>query len=66
MAEIRILQPHPHKVYIFIELLKNSHLLLSDISTIWENTDGCTDKYRFATEIYLLSMLAHSYNVIID
>ena len=27
--------------------------------------DGCAEKYRFTTELYLLSMLAHTYNIII-
>ena len=33
---------------------------------IWENTDGCTDQYLCTTALYLLSMLAHAYNIIID
>ena len=34
--------------------------------TIWDNTDGCTKKYICATELYLLSMLYHVYNILID
>ena len=36
------------------------------MSTIWENTDGCVDKYRCATALYLLYMFAHAYKIIID
>ena len=40
--------------------------MFADISTIWGNTDGCVDKYCRATAMYLLSMLVHAYNIIID
>ena len=33
---------------------------------IWENMDGCKGQYSCATALYLLSMLAHVYNIIID
>ena len=33
---------------------------------IWENNNGCADQYRCATALYLLSILAHAYNTIID
>ena len=49
-----------------IELLKNIKVLFSDMSTIWVNTDGCEEQCRCATALYLLSMLAHAYNIIID
>ena len=49
-----------------IELLQNRTVLFSDTITIWENTDGRADQYRSATALYLLSMLAHTYNIIID
>ena len=35
-------------------------------STIWENTDGCADKYRCATALYLVSMLSHAYKTLFD
>ena len=38
----------------------------ADMRTIWKNTDGCTEKYFCATLIYLLSILAHEYNIKID
>ena len=39
---------------------------MTNNSTIWENTCGCSDKYRCATLLYLLSMLSHAYNIVID
>ena len=36
------------------------------MSIIWENTDVCADQYGSATALYLLSMLAHTYNIIIN
>ena len=48
-----------------IEVLQNRTVLFSYIITIWENTDGCADQYLCATVLYLLSILAHGYNIII-
>ena len=36
------------------------------MNTIWGNIDGCEDQYRCATQLYLLSILEHAYNIIID
>ena len=36
------------------------------LSTIWKNTDGWAEQYRCATVLYLLSILSHSYYIIID
>ena len=41
-------------------------VLVDNMIEIWENTDGCAYQYRCATSLYLLSMLAHTYNIIID
>ena len=49
-----------------IELLQKITVFFSNMITIWENNDGCAEQYRCATELYLLSMLAHAYNIIID
>ena len=40
--------------------------MASSLSTIWENTDGCTEKYRCASELYLISVMSQCYSVIID
>jgi hypothetical protein len=34
--------------------------------TVWDDTDGCAKQYRCGTAIYLLSILASTYGVIID
>ena len=49
-----------------MEMFQNRTVLFAKMSTIWENTDGCADQYICTTDIYVLSMLAHSYNIIID
>ena len=36
------------------------------LSTNRENIYGCAEKSIFATVLYLLSILAHTYNVIIE
>ena len=48
-----------------MELLQNIKFLMKK-STIWENTYVCSEKYRFATALYLLSMFSNSYNIVID
>ena len=48
-----------------IELLKNKKLM-STLSTIWENTDGCADQYRCATALYIMSVLSQYYSIIFD
>ena len=49
-----------------IELLKEGDILTSSLSSIWENTDGCDDKYRCASAIYLMSVILQCYSVITD
>ena len=51
---------------LIIELLQNSTVLFDDMSIIWENNDGCAEKYCCTTALYLLSMFVHTYNKIID
>ena len=36
------------------------------MSTIWENTDSCAKKYRFASALYLFSVMSQCYSIIID
>ena len=48
-----------------MEMLKNRKTN-SGLSTIWENKYVCAYQYIYATALYLLSILAHAYNVIID
>ena len=49
-----------------IESFQNRQLCFVDLSNIWENKDGCEVQYRCATALFLLSMLSHMYNIIID
>ena len=49
-----------------IGLLKKHNTMSNTLITIWENTDGCTEKYICATALYLISMFPHAFHVIID
>ena len=40
-------------------------LLVSGISTVWEDTNGCAKEYMCALDIYLMSVLSYSYGIII-
>ena len=31
---------------------------------VWEDTDGCSKKYRCALDIYLITVLPYSYGII--
>ena len=35
------------------------------LSTIWENTDGCSEQYICASALYLMSVMSQCYSVII-
>ena len=37
---------------------------MSELSTIWENTDGCSDQYICATSLYLMSVLYQRHSII--
>ena len=49
-----------------ISLLKDKKVLITSLITIWENTDGCDEQYRFASALYLLSVMSQCYSIIID
>ena len=49
-----------------MELLQNRSSLFANMSTKWENMDGRAKKYCCTTALYLLSILAQAYNIIID
>ena len=49
-----------------LQLLKQKNILHTTRSTIWDNTDGCYDKYIRAPALYLLSVLSHAHEIIID
>ena len=48
-----------------MELLHNIKVLITK-HNIWDNANGCAKKYRRITELYLLSMLSHAYNIASD
>ena len=56
---------YAHSKHI-IKLLKNGQIIFCDLSTIWDSKKSCAEQYIFTTALYLLSMLAHVYNIIID
>ena len=47
-------------------MLQNITVLFSDMTNICENADFFAEQYRCATVLYLLSFLAHKYNIKID
>ena len=34
-----------------------SGILVSDVSTVWEDTSGCDKQYRCSLDIYLMTVL---------
>ena len=51
-----------HLLKTFLE----SGKLVSGMSTVWEDTDGCANHYRCALAIYLMTVLSSSYGIIMD
>ena len=54
-----------HSKHIMV-LLQNRKVFMTSKSTIWYKTYGCPEQYRCATVLYLLSVLSHAYNIVID
>ena len=48
-----------------ISLLKNKQVLTKSLSTIFKNTDGCAEQYRYASALYLMSVMSQTYSIII-
>ena len=48
-----------------IALLKEKKILTTSLSTIRESTDGCSEQYICASEIYLMTVMSQCYSVII-
>ena len=46
---------------LYVQFLK---LLMSSLSTVWENTDGFAEEYQCASGIYLMSVMSQSDSVI--
>ena len=43
-----------------------SGILVSSMSTVWEETNGCANLYRWALDIYLMGVLSYLYGIIMD
>ena len=43
-----------------------SVILVSGITTLWEDTDGCDNQYRCDLAIYLMTVLPYPYGIIMD
>ena len=41
-------------------------ILVSDMSTVWEDTNICDKKYRCDLDIYLTTVLSYPYGIITD
>ena len=49
-----------------ISFLKKKQVLTTSLITIWENTDDCSEQYRCASALYLMSVMSQTYSIIID
>ena len=55
--------------YSYVSFIKNIfelEILVSGMSTVWEDTGGCYKQYRCDLDIYLIPLLSSSYGIIID
>ena len=41
-------------------------MLTTSVSTIWENTVGCSEQYRCVSALYLMSVISQTYSLIVD
>ena len=46
-------------------MLKEQKVLTSKLSAIQKNTNGCAEKYRCASAIYLMSVLSQCFSIVI-
>ena len=51
---------------LLISLLNNKKGLTTSLSKIWENTDGCAEKYICTSARYLMSVMSQTNSIIID
>ena len=54
------------RVFRLLKNLFDSVILVSGISTVWEDTDGCSKPCMCALYIYLMNVLSYSYVIIMD
>ena len=53
-------------IIFLIEMWKERKVLTSLLSKIWENNDGCAEKYICASALYIIPVMPKCYSVIID
>ena len=49
-----------------LKIFLESEKLVSGMSTVWEDTDGCPKQCMCYLAIYLMTLLSYSYDVIMD
>ena len=54
-----------HTANAWFHCLKKK-LFTTSLSTLWENTDSCTEQYRCASELYFMLVMSQCYSIIID
>ena len=47
-------------------LKKLEKTIMSSLSTMRENTDGCAEQYRYATALYIMSVLSQGHSIIFN
>ena len=52
--------------FIYLKKKLESGILVSGMSTVWEDIDGGTNQYKRALPIYLMTVLSSSYGIIMD
>eukprot|EP00966_Prymnesium_polylepis_P017924 413578-Prymnesium_polylepis.1 len=57
---------HAHMTVLFEHLKEIGELIVGIGMTVWDDTDGCGKQYRCGTAMYLLSILASKYGIVID
>ena len=51
---------------MFDFLSSRQNLLTTSLSAVWKNTDGCAEQYICVSALYLMSVMAQCYSIIID
>ena len=54
------------QIKYIIGLLKKCNTMSEKLSTLWVNIYGCTEHYRCATAVFLLSIFSQDFYVFID
>ena len=54
-----------HRKHLIL-FLKEKKIMTKSLSKIWDNIDGCAEKYRCSSALYLMSVMSKCYSIIID